>query len=103
MVIFVLGGFTPGLSFLIAGSSHCVIWPRKIFASVGPFMCKRFLTPGRLYITEVAASAQGICEQPLQAVNWSGLSGASLAPKSTVRPVIALMPPLEPIALYWTS
>src|SRR5215831_10447308 len=52
-------------------------------------------------MTEVAESAHGICVQPLQAPNWSGVSGASLAPKSTVRPVIALMPPLEPIALYW--
>jgi hypothetical protein len=56
-----------------------------------------------LYITDVAASAHGICAHPLQAVNWSGLSGASLAPKSTVRPVIALMPPLDPIGLYWSS
>ena len=29
-------------------------------------------------------------EQPLQAVNWSGVSGASLAPKSTVRFVICV-------------
>ena len=66
-------------------------------------MWSRFLTPGRLYITDVAASAQGICAQPLHAVNWSGLSGASLAPKSTVRPVMELMPPLEPMALYCSS
>src|SRR3954447_709774 len=72
----------------------------KIFARVAPSMCSRFLTPGRLYITDVAASAHGIWTQPLQAENWSGDSGASLAPKSTVRPVIALIPPLEPIALY---
>jgi len=36
----------------------------------------------------------------LQAVNWSWLSGASLAPKSTVRAVTAAMPPPLPIPLY---
>ena len=48
------------------------------------------------------ASAHGIWTQPLQAVNWSAVSGASEAPKSTVRFVIAGMPPPEPIAEYWT-
>ncbi len=42
-------------------------------------------------------SAQGIWTQPLQAAIWSGVSGASEAPKSTVRAVIAAMPPPEPI------
>ena len=54
-------------------------------------------------MTDVAESAHGIWTQPLQAVNWSGVSGASLAPKSTVRAVIAAMPPPEPIGLYWSS
>ena len=52
---------------------------------------------------EVADRAHGICRQPLQALNWSGVSGASLAPKSTVRAVIAATPPPEPIGLYWSS
>ncbi len=68
-MIFVLGRLTPLFSFWIAGSFQVVIWPMKILASVGPSMCRRFLTPGRLYITEVAASAHGICTQPLHAVN----------------------------------
>src|SRR5581483_8784705 len=42
------GRLTPGFSFLIAGSSHVLTWPMKIFASVGPSMWSRFLTPGRL-------------------------------------------------------
>ena len=50
-------------------------------------------------MTDVADSAHGIWTQPLQAANWSGVSGASLAPKSTVRAVIAAMPPPEPIGL----
>ena len=54
-------------------------------------------------MTDVAARAHGIWTQPLHAVNWSGESGASLAPKSTVRPVMALMPPLEPMALYCSA
>ena len=53
---------------------------------------------------DVPPSAHGICSLiPLQAVNWSVVSGASLAPKSTVRAVIAATPPPEPMALYWSS
>src|ERR687888_556373 len=52
---------------------------------------------------DVAESAHGIWTQPLQASNWSGVSGASLAPKSTVRAVMAAMPPPEPIGEYWSS
>ena len=48
---------------------------------------------------DVEDSTHGIWTQPLQAANWSGVSGASLAPKSTVRAVIAAMPPPEPIGL----
>ena len=54
-------------------------------------------------MTDVAESAHGICTHSLHAANWSGVSGASLAPKSTVRDVIAAMPPPEPIGLYWSS
>ena len=50
-----------------------------------------------LYGIAVPASAHGIWTQPLQALNWSVVSGASEAPKSTVRFVIAWMPPPEPI------
>src|SRR3954463_10440880 len=44
----VLGRLTPLFSFWIAGSFQDVIWPMKIFASVGPSILIRFLTPGRL-------------------------------------------------------
>ena len=54
-------------------------------------------------MTAVAESAHGIWTQPLQAVNWSADIGASLAPKSTVRAVIAAMPAPEPTPLYWSS
>jgi hypothetical protein len=48
---------------------------------------------------EVAENAQGIWTQPWQPENWSLLSGASLAPKSTCRFEIAVMPPPLPIPL----
>ena len=46
----------------------------------------------------VAVRPQGICTQPLHAVAWAGVSGASEAPKSTVRAVIWAMPAPEPTA-----
>ena len=64
--------------------------------------CCGSVMPGTLYGIAVPASAHGIWTQPLQALNWSGVSGASEAPKSTVRFVIAWMPPPEPIGLYWS-
>ena len=67
------------------------------------FRCRRPFSPGMLYGIEVADSAHGIWTQPLHALNWSLESGASLAPKSTVRLVIAAMPPPLPIGLYWMS
>ena len=44
VVIVVSGRLTPLFSLTIAGSFHFVISPEKIFASVGPSMCSRFLT-----------------------------------------------------------
>jgi len=52
-----------------------------------------------LYGSEVADSAHGIWTHPWHAANSSFESGASLAPKSTVRALIAAMPPPEPIGL----
>jgi hypothetical protein len=49
-----------------------------------------------LYDSVVAVSAHGISTQPPQAVAWLVLSGASEAPKSTVRLVMSLMPAPEP-------
>ena len=46
------------------------------------------------------ASAHGMTTQPLHAVSWSGDNGASEAPKSTVRAVIAAMPAPEPVGEY---
>src|SRR3954467_3574066 len=57
-----------------------------------------FLTPGTLKPMPVAERAQGICTQLLQAEACSGVSGASEAPKSTVRAVIWAIPVPEPTA-----
>ena len=62
-----------------------------------------FLTPGMLKPMPIADSPQGICTQPLQAAACSGVSGASEAPKSTVRAVIWAMPAPEPTAPYLTG
>src|SRR5205085_2942848 len=62
-----------------------------------------FLRPGMLMPMPVADRAQGIWTQPLQAAACSGVSGASEAPKSTVRAVIWEMPVPEPTAEYLTG
>src|SRR3954465_6051171 len=62
-----------------------------------------FLTPGTLKPTPVAERAQGTCTQPLQAAACCGVSGASEAPKSTVRAVIWAIPAPEPTAPYLTA
>src|SRR5215467_14390470 len=61
-----------------------------------------FLTPGMLKPRPVAERAHGIWTQPLQALDCSGVSGASEAPKSTVRAVICAIPVPEPTAEYLT-
>src|ERR1700746_3566350 len=62
-----------------------------------------FLTPGILKPTPVAVSAHGTCTQPLHLAACSGVSGASEAPKSTVRAVIWAIPAPEPTAPYFTE
>ena len=71
-----------------------------MFARIGPVSLSPYETPGTLYGIDVDESAHGICSQPLQAANWSFVSGASLAPKSTVRAVIAAIPAPEPTDPY---
>src|SRR5260221_2513856 len=62
-----------------------------------------FLTPGTWNPMPVAVSAQGICTQPLHLAACSGVSGASEAPKSTVRAVIWAIPAPEPTDPYLTA
>src|SRR5919198_4698271 len=96
------GRLLPMLSFLIAGSSHFRIFPRKMLARTPPVRCRWFGSESPRYAIDVADSAQGIWTQPLHAANCSGVSGASLAPKSTVRLMICWIPPPEPIGPYVT-
>src|SRR5262245_20471339 len=69
-------------------------------ARTPPVSFSRPFRPGMLYGTDVAESAHGITEQPLQAESWSAESGASDAAKSTVRAVMAAMPAPEPVGEY---
>src|ERR1044071_10201802 len=62
-----------------------------------------FFTPGALKPTPVAERAHGICAQLLQSDACAGVSGASEAPKSTVRAVIWAIPAPEPTAPYLTG
>src|SRR5438034_10600480 len=73
-----------------------------MFEMIAPFRRNRPFRPGRLYGIDMPASAHGMTTQPLQAVSWSGESGASEAPKSTVRAVIWAIPAPEPVAEYVT-
>ena len=73
---------------------------RKPLASVLPSRLRCVGAPRTLYAIDVADSAHGICVQSPQAVNWSGVSGASDAPKSTCLLVMAAIPAPEPTALY---
>src|SRR5919197_4142442 len=94
------GSALPLFSFLIAGSFHLLIRPRKMPATALPSSRRWLGRSSPRYAIEVAESAHGIWTQPLHAADWSGVSGASLAPKSTVRFVIALIPPPDPIGPY---
>src|ERR1700729_2931934 len=58
MVIGVLGRLTPGLSALMAGSFHVLIWTWKIFAMVVASSF-RLLTPDRLYAIVIGPMMTG--------------------------------------------
>src|SRR5581483_6452783 len=74
-----------------------------MFARTVPVRLSRSAaTPGMLTTGDVAVSAHGISTQPWQPAAWAFVSGASLAPKSTVRLLIAWIPPPEPIDEYST-
>src|SRR6185436_19114072 len=99
----VLGRLTPLFSRWIFGSFQRVIERSKIPAIAAASSLRRVLTPGRLYGSDTPASAQGITTQPLHAASWSADSGASDAPKSTVREVTAAIPAPEPVGEYVRS
>src|SRR6476659_362798 len=54
MVMFVDGSETPGFIFVIAGSFHFLIFPRKMSAIVVPSSLRPDFTPLRLYETVIA-------------------------------------------------
>src|SRR4051795_12469873 len=90
------GRFAPGLSAVIRWAFHFLMSPEKMPASVGPSRRRRLLRPGMLYGIDVPPRAHGIWTQLLHDANCAPLIGASLAPKSTVRPITAASPAPEP-------
>src|SRR5262249_29861220 len=101
-VILWSGRSAPGLAAAIRGSFQLLIVPRKMPATIGPVSRRWAGAPSTLYGTVVADSAHGIWTQSAHPFAWSGVIGASEAPKSTVRPVIASIPPPDPIGPYVT-
>src|SRR5437763_6427847 len=95
------GMVTPGFRALIAGSSQFAMWPRNMFATVGPSNFSPLFSPGTLYATDTAPSTTGSstgCD-PLGNADMSlGCSGASESAKSTVFCCRSVMPPPEPMA-----
>ena len=91
------GSLAFGLSLTIAGSSQVLISPRKILPSVGPSsVMSPLLMPSRLTTGTTPPITVGNWMTPFFSSS-SGFSGMSEAPKVTVRAVICLMPPPEPI------
>jgi hypothetical protein len=96
-VIVALGRFTPALRAAILPSFHLVMRPLKMSASTSPVSFRaRVSTPCRLNTGTTPPITVGNWRKPSF---WSSspLSGASVAPKSTVLARIWRMPPDEPI------
>ena len=91
------GSLMPGFSLAMAGSSHFLILPRKILASVGPSITRSpGFTPSTLMTGTMPPITIGNWARPNSSSSLPG-SGASDAPKVTVLALICLMPPPEPI------
>ena len=77
-----------------------------IFAITSPeslrFVFFGSVSPGMLYGIGGAGERPRDLDAAVAGAELVGVSGASEAPKSTVRFVIAWMPPPEPMALYCT-
>ena len=93
------GRRSDGLRAAMRASFHCLIWPPKMSASVGPSSRKEPLaTPGRLTTGTMAPTTVGIWINCALA-NASASSGESVAPKSTLRARACWMPSPEPVAV----
>jgi hypothetical protein len=55
------GSLTPGLAFIISGSFHFVIFPRKMPASDSRVKFSAAVTPGMLYVGTTAPNTVGKC------------------------------------------
>ena len=91
-----LGSFTPGLSALISGASHCVIWPTKMRPSTSPVRCNwpgptlARLTMGTTPVMTVGNITRSFFFRS------AALAMKSEAPKSTSCLMILVMPAPEP-------
>ncbi len=93
------GRRSDGLNAVTRASFHCLIWPPKMSASVGPSRREAPLaTPDRLTTGTMAPTTVGIWINCALA-NASASSGESVAPKSTLRARACLMPSPEPVAV----
>ena len=83
----VSGSGTPAFSATIAGSFHFVILPSVMLASTGPVNFSSCLTPGDVVDGDDGAEHGGQVQDLARARPSSGRasSGASVAPKKTVR------------------
>ena len=91
------GSLAFGLSLAIAGSSHLVISPSKILASVSPSSVRSpDLTPSRLTTGTSPPITVGNWIRPAL-LSSADFNGMSEAPNVTVLFMICLMPPPEPI------
>ncbi|GBE10057.1 hypothetical protein BMS3Abin12_00615 [bacterium BMS3Abin12] len=96
-VIGLSGNSTPALTLRIAGSFHRLTVPRKMSAStaLGSLSSPAF-TPGTFTTATTPPMICGHWISPYRSRS-AGFMGASEAPKSTVRALICLIPPPEPI------
>ena len=96
-VIVVDGSVTPGLSAVIAASSHFLTFNEKILARVVPLSWRVF-TSGRLYDTVIGAATVGKFSTvpPWYEPSSSGLGRLSVPAKSTVLVCSAVLPDPDP-------
>jgi len=79
------GSDNSGFNSTIRGSFHLVIMPKYMSAKIEPVNFNPLSgTPGRLYAATTEPMVSGICTAQGAFVCSSGVSGASVAPKSTV-------------------
>ena len=92
------GRVTPGLRAAICLSFHMLMSPLNRLASTAPVRCSWFTAiPGRLTIGTMPPTTVGNCSSEF-AASLEAATGASEAPKSTVRAITWFCPAPDPSA-----